>query len=409
MNSSWNRRDVLTAGALSALLPLGLPFGLSLASCDSRTAGPTVPGKFTFIDGTGLPISLQGPARRIVALMTPDAATVIAVHGSPARLAGIHPRARPMFQRGFIARLFPEVMNIPANIVVGSGFSPNVEAIARLSPDVVVVLSDRGAGLTEPLEKLGLTVARYKVLPGGVDETLGALFTMLGTMIGDTSRSEFLIRLRADVRQRLAGELRSIPPEQRPRSMIVMPAGEGLMVSGGGEGSIYADFLYKAGSFNAASSLPDTLSPVGNERIAAWNPQVVFVVYSAGATPSRIYDDPILGSTDAARNRRVYVLPIGSHHWGSQGPEDPLVQRWMAELLHPDLFDRSLRATMRRAYQVMFNHTFTDDELDDVLLRSINAVSKDYARFDRDGLLSPIDIDRPSVVNPSMSPGDLRQ
>ena len=386
MNPSWNRREFLTAGALAALLPLGLPLvGCDSRTADSRTAGTTAPGKFSFTDATGLPIILQGPARRIVSPMTPDAGTIIAVHGSPARLAGIHPRARPMFQRGFIARLFPEVMSLPTNVVVGSGFSPNVEGIARLSPDVVVVQSDMvGADMTEPLEKLGLTVARYKFLPGGVDEMLGALFTMLGAMIGDTSRAEFLIRLRSDVRQRLAEKLKSIPQEQRLRSMIVMPAGDGLMVSGGGEGSIYSDFLYKAGSFNAASSLPDTLSPVGNERIAAWNPQVMFVVRSEGSTPSRIYDDPILGSIAAARSRSVYVLPIGSHSWGSQGPEDPLVQIWMAELLYPDLLDRSLRATMRQAYQVMFDHTFTDDELDDVLLRSINAVSKDYARFDRD-------------------------
>ena len=384
MSDSLNRREFLTAGALSALLPFGLPAGLSLAGCDSRSRSTAAPGKFTFTDASGSTITLHEPARRIVAPMTPDAAAVIAVHGSPARLVGIHPRARPMFQRGFIARLFPEVLDISTNIVVGSAFSPNVEGIARLSPDIVVVRSDLGADLTDPLEKIGLTLARYKVMPGGVDETLGTFFTMLGAMIGDTSRSEFLIRLRSDVQQRLAEKLRSVPRERRLRSMIAMPAGDGLTVSGGGEGSIYSDFLYKAGSINVANSLPDTLSPVGSERIAAWNPQVMFIVPSGGTTPSRIYDDPILGSIDAARNRRVYVLPIGSHHWGSQGPEDPLVQRWMAELLYPDLFERSLRATMRAAYQVMFSHTFTDDELDDVLLRSINGVSKGYSRFDRE-------------------------
>lgn len=129
--------------------------------------------------------------------------------------------------------------------------------------------------------------------------------------------------------------------------------------------------------------LPGTLAAVSSERIAAWNPQIVFIVFADGAAPSRIYDDPILGSVAAAKDRRVYVLLIGSHHWGSQGPEDPLVQLWIAELLYRELFDRSLRDAMRHAYQVMFNHTFSDDELDEVLLKTNNGVSKDYARFDR--------------------------
>ncbi len=379
MSLARSRRQLLSAGALTA----ALPFGLILPACDSKTASGTSRGHFTFTDATGLPITLAGPARRIVTPMTPDAAAVIAVQGSPARLAGIHPRARPMFQRGFIARLFPQVLDLPTHIVVGSAFSPNAEGIARLSPDVVVVRSDLGADLTAPLEQIGLTLARYRVLPGGVDETLGALFMMLGAMIGDTSRAEYLIRLRAEVGQQLASELKALPQARRLRAMIVMPAGDGLMVSGGGEGSIYADFLYKAGASNAASSLPDTLSPVGNERIAAWNPEVMFIVPWGDTTPARIYDDPILGLVEAARSRRVYVLPVGSHHWGSQGPEDPLLQRWLAELLYPERFERGLRALMRQAYQVMFDHRFTDDELDAVLLGSVNAASAGYARFDR--------------------------
>ncbi|TIT84428.1 MAG: ABC transporter substrate-binding protein, partial [Mesorhizobium sp.] len=176
------------------------------------------------------------------------------------------------------------------------------------------------------------------------------------------------------------GSLRAVPEEKRTRALIVTVTGAGLSASGGDASSTYSYHLYRAGGINVASALPD-FSAVSSEQVASWNPDVLLVFNSQGANLDRIYADPVLSATKASRTRRVYILPIGSHCWGSLGPEDPLVHTWMAELFYPQRMDRSLRQRMRNAYEKMFGRRFTNQELDEVLLMSTNSQSDGYERF----------------------------
>lgn len=376
MHTEYSRRTYLSALCRGLCLSAFVPW---LAGCDERSEAPAR-GEIKFNDLTGREIILARPAERIIDTMGATAAMAIAVHGSPARLAGIHPFTRPMFQKSFISRIFPEVLQIPSDVVAGSSYTPNVERIAGLNPDVVVHWGDYGEATATPLRNAGLTVATYRALSGGAEETLYAFAKMLGDMIGDNSRSNYLRELGEEVRTHLSGSLQTVPEEQRTRALIVTVSGAGLSASGGDASGTYSYHLYRAGGINVASALPD-FSAVGSEQIASWNPDVVFVFNSEGASLERVYGDPILSATKAAQARRVYILPIGSHSWGSLGPEDPLVQTWMAELFYPERMNRSVRGRMRSAYERLFGQRFTDGELDEVLLMSTNGQSDGYERF----------------------------
>ncbi|RWL91649.1 MAG: ABC transporter substrate-binding protein [Mesorhizobium sp.] len=376
MHADYSRRNFVSAFCRGLCLSAVGPW---LVGCDERPGGASKRGEIKFKDLAGHEIILDKPAEGIVDTVGSTAALAIAVHGSPSRLAGIHPFTRAMFEKSFISRIFPEVLQIPSDVVTGS-YTPNVERIASLNPDIVIHWGDYGEATATPLRNAGLTVATYRALPGGAEETLYAFAKMLGDMIGDNSRSTYLRELADLVRTHVGASLPAIPEEQRTRALIVTVAGAGLSASGGDASSIYSYHLYRAGGINVASALPD-FSAVSPEQIANWNPDVVFVFNSQGASLERIYADPILGATKAARTRRVYVLPIGSHCWGSLGPEDPLVQTWMAELFYPEWMDRSVRGRMRNAYERLFGRRFTECELDEVLLMSTNGQSSSYERF----------------------------
>lgn len=106
-----------------------------------------------------------------------------------------------------------------------------------------------------------------------------------------------------------------------------------------------------------------------------------FSLQHRGAESSRVQANPILRGTRAALDGRIYVLPTGSHYWGTIGAEDPLAQLWMAELLYPELLERTALCEMRAVYERLFNRTFTDAELDKVLLTELNGRSRHYDRF----------------------------
>lgn len=376
MDDHWTRRSILARIPALAFLP-GM---LSIGGCDSDEGQTSESRSISFTDLAGNEISLAKPVERIVDLCGVTAAVALAVHGSPSRLVGIHPFTKATFRDSFISRLFPDILAIPSDVVVSGTYAPNVESIARLNPDVVIQYGDHGADMIAPIENVGLTVARFQALHGKgetLEDTLTALLTMFGAMIGDTSRSDRVIRLGAEIFARMPEAIASLPDDRRARALIITPQGDALFASGGKASSAY--HIYRAGGTNVAHDIPD-FTAIGAEQIAAWSPDIIFI-FNSGAGPSRIFDDPILGSIPAAQNRRVYVLPTGSYAWGSLGPEDALTQLWMAELLYPDQMSHLLRDEMRGAYRLMFNFVATDAELNDILLADVNGGSANYERF----------------------------
>lgn len=362
MARSWRRRDLLIAVAGGA------------AVNRSAAAGPGI----KFKDPAGNEIILAAPARRIVDLWTTGAAFAIAAHGSPVRLVGVNDHAHSIFKRGLIGRLYPEVLDIPSDVMIG-GSAPNIERLVTLNPDLVVDMRENSRDQSAAMKNAGLAVASYGKVPGGVSGNIQAVLLMFGRMIGDTSRAEQIIAVMNAALKRLAG-IDELPQAARPDVLLMMPFGGRFYASGGGPGGIYSDFIYAGGGRNAAEALPD-FSEVTSEQIAALDPDVMLIFQSEDADPALIYEHPILGGVAAAGARRVHVVPIGANNWGSLGPDEYLSQMWLAELLHPDLLDRRLRSDMREAYAAIFDRSFSDDILDEILRMDLNGGSAGYARF----------------------------
>ncbi|MFK0278411.1 ABC transporter substrate-binding protein [Ensifer sp. NPDC090286] len=376
MTDAWTRRKfvAVTSTALASL---------SLWGCDDGNgpAASTQEGRVVrFRDLDGRTITLARPAERIVTLGPPYAAMALAAHGSPERLVGIHPRAQDMFSRSFVREMFPDIMNIPTNIAVGGDFTPNVEGIARLQPDIVVQWAEMGDALIAPLENAGISVARYRALADGAEATLSAMMMMMGEMVGDAKRAERLNAQRAETGRHLQTMVSRLPANDRPRVLLMTRTGEAMYASGGGREGLYSYYIYRAGGINVAEKLPD-YSAISREQVAALEPDVILLFGSEGETPNAIFNDPVLQSSKAANSRRVYVLPTGSHYWGAIGPDDALTQIWMAELLHPERLEKSLRNQMHQTYSAMFDREFSDNQLDRVLIPETNGGSANYARF----------------------------
>lgn len=377
MNRKWSRRGILTgAGAAAGLAALALLAGRHVAAVEASSDGSGI----RFRDLTGEEVVLPGPARRIIDLWTIGTAFAIAAHGSASRVIAVNDRAHSIFRRGLIGRLYPEVLKIPHDILIGNGV-PNIERLVKLSPDLVIDYKHETRDSVVAMRNAGLQVARYMQLDGGIRATIAALLLMYGQMIGDTTRAERIIALMDETAQRL-DVLQAVAQSDRPRVLQIMQLGTRLHASGGGPGGLFSDFIYSAGGINAAASLPG-LSAVSIEQIAAREPDVILIFQSEGANPALVYGHPILGGGKAAGGRRVYVVPIGANNWGSMGPDEFLSQLWLAELLYPDRLDRRLRDDMRRAYAVIFDRSLSEDELDGVLRTDLNEGATGYARFRR--------------------------
>ncbi|MFI5011155.1 MAG: ABC transporter substrate-binding protein [Hyphomicrobiales bacterium] len=333
-------------------------------------------------DPTGHEVKLSGPATRMVAIPIPSSSTVVALDGSTRRLAGMHPLAKSAIRAGILGAFFPEAEDIPSNIINNAsseGFAPNVEAIAALRPDLVVQWGDADKDIIAPLENAGLTTG---LILYGTEEKARAIINFLGDVTGNAEKAAALVRWRDETLAKIRPKVLDLPEKKRPRILYLVQAKSSFRASGKDS---YNDFYIDlVGGVNAAAELTGIKS-VNAEQIAAWNPDVILLNgFEDDLDLTAIYGNFILSETAAAKTKRVYKMPIGGYRWDPPSQESPLTWMWLADLIHPEIFDFNIRAEIASSYQRIYGHAPSSEQVDAILRMPMNGGSAGYSHFASD-------------------------
>lgn len=358
MSRQWLR-------ALAAALVIGLMPSLS------AQAEP-----FTFVDGVGRKVVLDGPPRKIVVLPITAAATFIAVDRATDRLRAIHPRARETLAKGLLGRMFPEIATLPVTKTIGGSEEDavNVEQIATLEPDLVVQRGTVGGDAARPLERAGLRTA---VLVYGTEAAARDTLKVVGSILGKPERAERLIAWRDQTEESIRRRLAESGAGRPLKALYITRANAGFRATGA---QTYIDHCLRvAGLTNAASEIKGAQS-VSQEQILLWNPDIILLPsYEDVLSPTQIKADPLLSETNAARSGRIYRAPMGGYRWEAPNHENPLFWMWLAMLGHENstLFD--LRAEIRDNYDWIYGYRPTEEEIDAILQFKVNGGQAGYA------------------------------
>jgi iron complex transport system substrate-binding protein len=353
------------------ILPLiGLALGAALA------VHPAGAQEVVFTDQANREVRLPKPADRVVSIVIPMASNLIALDGGTKKLVGMNPTAKSAVTQGILGKIFPEAKDIPSDVTSPS-FVPNVEALAAVNPELVVQWGDIGEEKVAPLTNAGLTTM---LILYGTEELTQGYMTMAGKAIGQNERLKALIDWRDQVRKDLTAKTASIPEDEKPRALYLQRAITDMAASGT-KGNYTEWSMELAGARNAAAELVGTVS-INKEQVAAWNPDVIFLnAFEAELDPSWVYKDPILSLTNAAKNHKVYKLPLGGYRWDPPSQESPLSWMWMANLLHPEVFHYDLRAEMKNAYKTLYHYDLADADIDGVLWTAQQGDAANYDQF----------------------------
>ena len=253
------------------------------------------------------------PARRIIAL-TPSLIETLFALGFGDRVVGV----------GDYTRWPEEAVRKPH---LGGLFSPNLERIVTLRPDLAVLLpSERDVGA--------------KLRPLGVD-----LLIVPDESLADVERSFHTIAVRCgDPRagDRLAAELRaglSLPPLPSPPLRVMISVGRQAGSLGeitvAGPGTFLDELLTRLGATNVFADSPTLYPQIGVEEIVARKPDAILELRSDERTPEQraaiVLDWQALPTIPAVRHGRVEVI-AGSHVL-IPGPRLPRFYREMREAL----------------------------------------------------------------------------
>ena len=330
-------------------------------------------------DQRGHTITLGKPAERVVFIPIPAPSTFITIDGSARHVVGMNSYSASAMREGIFGKLFPETAGITTSVVMAgadpSNFTPNVEAILALQPDVVFQWTSSAKDFISVLDRTGISVLGMRV---GSLENFAEYVKLMGKVAGKQERANTLLARQDAVKQRLRSELRSIEPAQRPRVLYFNRMVNMLRVSG--KGSFNDFYIRLAGGQNAAADNPQ-LSTITLEQVLAWNPQVILLGNFDAALPSDLYGDPRWQSVDAVKNHRVYRMPLGGYRWDPPSHESALGWIWLAGLLQPEREHTDLRKAMREWFVFLYNHQLTDDEIDGILFVKENRASAGYERY----------------------------
>jgi len=307
---SKNRKG--TAAALTVCVALLMASALVGCSSGSTSGGS---GKIVLTDDAGNKLVLDKPADRIVSL-APNNTEIVYSVGAQDKLVGVTTYCD-----------YPAAAKKKAK--VGDFSTPNVEKIASLNPQVVLVTGGIQKGMVESLEKLGIKV--FVIDPKtftGLFKDMEAVATMAGVKDAAAPRIANLKKQVGDIKAK-AASLKKTPVFFEIYKQPLMTAGTGTMI----------DLLIKtAGGRNLGASAGSQFPEFSEEQLLKDNPDVYVAIKGSMGDPAEVTSRPGYASLKAVKNGKVYV--VEDNLFVRAGPR--LVQglQQLAQILHPETFKK---------------------------------------------------------------------
>lgn len=368
MHTEVSRRALLTGSA----------GGLLLAGCGGAAGARGHNGSgigVTVTDQRGKKVVLDGPARRIVTFPMPAASMLIAVDKGVDHLVGMNQGSWTAIHGGILGEMFPQAKHI-AHGVSGNNFTPNVESVLKLNPDVVIQWGDEGQGIIAPMTNAGLTVVG---LTYGTQHDLETWITLFGALLGRQQRAHAMLsRMHTRLQRMKKTAVAASGP--RPKIVYFSRFTEGLKVDGH---DTYQDFVIRlVGGTNPAHDLTSSNVGVDLEQVLAWDPEIILLSNFDDAMPDDVYGNHVWKDVSAVKHQRVYKVPLGGYRWGPPSHESPLMWRWLYMVAHPTAEPFDLRGAIVSEYRYLYGYEPSSKQIDGILWMNANGVSPDYRQFD---------------------------
>ena len=282
----------------------------------------------------------------------PDGVALRDVNGSTVRL---RPESRLVFGEASLAECWLLAGGMPVGVpldaieeralplaadtaAVGTVKSPDLEKIAALEPDYVVLSADFSAlaQLKDSLEQMGIPCGYFRL------DSFEDYRELMAQFCAVTGRADLYEENVLSVEMRIAA-LRDKLPEAPGLSALLLRAystGMKAKTDDNPAGKILKDF----GLENPAESNPSLLEELSIEKIILDDPDYIFVMTMGSETEAREYlranveSDPAWSGLSAVKNGRYIILPQELFHYKPNDRWDDSYE-YLAKIIYPDLFD----------------------------------------------------------------------
>lgn len=287
-----------------------------------------------------------------------------------------------------MGRIFPQILNDTHwDLINGDSdlrSKTEIETLLTYNPGAYLG-NDGHYGMIPILRSVGMPAFYTYWNSKSWDEARYSTARTETMLVGHPEFGEALIARYKQANDDLDRELRTVALASRPRALML-----GSSLHDWSYFYIksvlndYQTYFLRAGVENASQGLSGEHQD--SERIIAMDPDIIFLTGSRdfplrGESPQEFMRDPRWRDLKAVKEKRVYRMFGGGGLGGLIF--QPLYDRFMAEIAHPDLLQPKLRQLLRDRILTEFNYRLSDDEIDEMLNVDENSGSAGAERFTR--------------------------
>ncbi|MBX3144474.1 MAG: ABC transporter substrate-binding protein [Trueperaceae bacterium] len=321
------------------------------------------------VDRMGREVVVPVEINRVVTNWLPFPSAFFISTGSLDRLVAVGEGSIQTAGRSMLGRIAPDILTKETGFASGTGI--NAEALLALQPDLYISYESQPE--IAEVERLGIPVIALDVLSvtgGNPIETFAGWMGVLGQLFDQEERTDEIIAYARNVLAETRAMVATVPEDDRPTALFFSRLEEGnLLINGAGHfGHFWAT---EAGARNVAPAGAPPLATVNMEEIYAANPEVLFISTFSSTQPEDLYENRVPGQdwshVAAVQNGRVYKLPEGIFQWYPPSADAPLMMRWIAQQVHPELFTYDFAAELRDYYSRFYGYQLSDEEVQLIL------------------------------------------
>ena len=286
---------------------------VSAAACSSTESTPG-----TVTDDLGRQVRLKSEPQRIISHVPSITETLFAL-GLGDKIVGDSDYCD-----------YPEAAKTVPKI--GGYFTPNIEAIVALNPDLVLT-DGYVPDLITKLDSLGIPLA--VIDPKDINGILRDI-ELLGNV---TSSQKEATELTSDMKKRIGAVVDAVSSASRPSVFYVFDATDTTKPWTAGPGSFVDALISLGGGNNVAASASDPWIQFNMEELVDADPEILLVDSHMGTaviSPEELKELPGWQNLTAVKENRIYT--IDGDLVNRSGPRIVQGLEDIAKILHPELF-----------------------------------------------------------------------
>ena len=362
MKSLLKRNKSVLFCAILALAVLFTACGMGTAR-----AAAAADKTWTFIDQADNIVSVKLPVKRMVVLQH-HSIDIICQLGGQDKIVGVEGQWSKNLGN-YIADIWPAIKTMPT---AGTLAEPNVEAVAALEPDIVIVASQANKGSCAQLRALGIPVCVVSLRGEGRQAeaqnprlaNADAAYTQgcewavrtLGKLTGRDKQADALWAFCKESRKMVDDAVGKIADKKRIRAVTVMNK-NGVY----GNDKYVGCMLLRAGGINAAAADLQGNGTYTAETLAKWDPDVIITQDRYPEVYKELTTSPEYAQLRCVKDRKVILAPYWTKPWGNPDADSiALGELWLAWKFYPQKISKD--TVLKRAqefYKKFYGVPFT--------------------------------------------------